>query len=345
MVGDLPGSPSVIPVQAIQRDSDAGFLSNFCRLQSVVLGVRNNSAPHCDFEGMKLARDILRSTALLTLGGLALLRASTVEDAIIAAMRLTEVSSYSWITQVSDDARSYTIEGMTQHGFTWQRQPMPENIARRLGRGAGYELEAIFSGPSNYVIRTEDGWKLLDELPKRHPDWADEGTWYFPTARGFRTPDMPADEATGIGFDHEDQFGLPAAIYVPVLKAAGKNQDGQPYSNAQFALGLPHEALSILVSSHTDLSVEGNVVTGTLSDLGAQLLLVHDGHEYIRPVIATGRFKLWLGEGLVHKYTVELAGLIVVDRKTVYVRQKSTTALKNIDATAFDLPTEALRRL
>lgn len=293
---------------------------------------------------MKFVRKTLVYSALLMVGGLALLRANTVEDAIIAAMRLSEVSSYSWMSQVADDARSYTIDGMTQQGFTWQRQPMPENIARRLGRGAGHELEAIFNGPFNYVIRTEDGWKRVENLPKRHPDWA-EGTWYFPPARGSRTPDMPADESTDVEFGREDQFGLPAAIYVPVLRAAGKGQDDEPHSNAQFALCLPHEALGVLVSSHTELTVDGNVATGTLSDLGAQLLLVHDGHEYIRPVIAAGRFKLWFAEGIVQKYTVELAGLVVVDRKTVYVRQKSTTVLKNIDATTFDLPADALRQL
>jgi hypothetical protein len=221
---------------------------------------------------------------------------------------------------VTDDARSYDIEGKTDRGFTWQRQPMPKIIARRLGRGAGYGLESIFSAPLKYVILTESGWRTLDELPKQHSDWND-GEWYYPTSPApiLRTADMPAD-VTDV-----TSYGLPPAIWIP---AVPEDESGKVYSNAQFALALPHEELGIIVSSHTDFQVDDRVVTGTLTDIGAQLLLVHDGHEYIRPVMAGGRFKLWLEGEMVEKYSLELAGILVVDRKPVYVRQQSTTTIR-----------------
>jgi hypothetical protein len=79
--------------------------------------------------------------------------------------------------------------------------------------------------------------------------------------------------------------------------------------------------------------------------LGAQLLLVHDGHEYIKPVVAGGKFKLWLADGIVKKYALELAGVVVVERKPIYVRQSSTTEIKEIGKTSFAVPADAWKRL
>jgi hypothetical protein len=263
-------------------------------------------------------------------------QAESIEKAIIAAMSLSEEKSYSWHSSVRDDAQSYEIEGKTYNGYTWQRQPMPKSIAKRLGRGTGDLLEAIFKDTHRYVIATEDGWKKLGELPKQHDDWQ-EGYWIYVTTPGMRTADMPADEL------QSEPFGLPPAIYVPVV--ADDDDRQRVYSNAQFALSLPHEQLGIIVSSHTSLDASESEAAGNLSDIGAQLLLVYDGHEYIKPVIATGRFKLWYSGGTVAKYLVELAGIVIVDRKPVYVRQKSTTVLKDVGTTRFDLPIDAHRRL
>ena len=260
----------------------------------------------------------------------------TLETAIVAAMKLSEVPNYSWDCAVTDDAQTYRIEGKTElGGYTWQRQPMPKNIARRLGRGAGHELEAIFSTRHRYVIQTESGWKNLEELPKQHDDWTDD-QWLYVSVPVVRTPDMPADASI-------DPFGLPPAVYIPILK--DEPDHGKVYSNAQFALALPHEELGVIVSSHADFEVNGDTASGTLSHLGARLLLVHDGHEYISPVAGGGRFKLWFNGDIVEKYLVELAGILVVDRKAVYVRQKAVTTLKEVGRTAVVVPADARRRL
>ena len=73
----------------------------------------------------------------------------------MAAMKLTEEKSYSWHCSVVDDAQDYEIEGKTVGGYTWQRQPIPKHIAKRLGREAGYSLEAIFKNAYDFVIATE----------------------------------------------------------------------------------------------------------------------------------------------------------------------------------------------
>ena len=262
----------------------------------------------------------------------------TRETAIVAAMRLSESPNYSWTCTITDDARTYDIDGKTQNGYTWQRQPMPKVVARRLGRSAGHELESIFSAPLRYVIQTETGWKTLEELPKQHGDWNDDD-WYYVAVPApiIRTADMPADAA-------DDIFGgTPPVIYVPAMPP---EQDKEKvFSNAQFALALPHEELGVIVSSHAIFEVEGNTATGALTDLGAQLLLVHEGHEYIMPVTAGGRFKLWLSRDGVEKYRVELVGIVVVDRKPIYVQQQATTVIQDVGTTVVDVPPDARRRL
>lgn len=270
------------------------------------------------------------------------LTANTVETAIVAAMKLSDAQNYSWVCSIMDDAQTYEIEGKTQLGaYTWQRQPMPKIVARRLARDADHDLEAIFVAPLEYVIRTPDGWRSLGELPKRHDDWAEESQWYYISAPLVRPPDMPADlndPSGGAG------FGLPAAICLPVLREQDRDR---AYTNAQFALARPHDELAIIVSSHDEFRVHGDTASGSLTDLGARLLLVHDGHEYIRPVIADGRFKLWINGGVVTKYTVELAGIVVLEgeKKPIYVRQQATTYVKDIGTTRLIVPPDAHARL
>src|SRR3954462_9711629 len=86
--------------------------------------------------------------------------AGPTERAILAAMKLSEEPSYRWTSSISDDARSYDLEGKTDgSGCTWMRLPMIKIFAERLGRQAGPDLEAFFRSSSEYVVRTEDGWK------------------------------------------------------------------------------------------------------------------------------------------------------------------------------------------
>ena len=281
---------------------------------------------------MKILLPALAVVAALTA------RAQSVENVIVAAMELSDTTSYTWQCSVLDDGQSYQIDGKKRSdGCTWQRQPMPQNIARRLGRSGGREVEAIFTDTYHYVIATEQGWKTLGELPKQHSDWQDD-EWIYVTVPVWRSPEMPADES-------DADLGLPSTITVPVIRSRDNVVDGRVYTNAQFALALPEDELAVIVSCHTSMDVKDNVATGYLNDIGAQLLLVHDGHEYIKPVIAAGRYKLWLRGGAIAKYTIELAGIVVVERRPVHVRQKSTTVLKDVGTTTFEMPADARRRL
>jgi hypothetical protein len=133
----------------------------------------------------------------------------------------------------------------------------------------------------------------------------------------------------------------PTIIYVPA-----KGDDApKPYCNAQLALCLPHEELEVVVSSFTSLQVDGNIATGALSSLGAQLLLVHDGQERIKPLQAAGTFKLWIRDGSVVEYLLDLAGILKINRQQILVQQKSRTILSNIGTAEVALTDEVRRKL
>lgn len=278
-------------------------------------------------------------TPLLAVTAAATLSGGPAEQAIIAAMKLAEQPSYSWNSTVIDDARSYEIEGKTvQAGFTWLRLPMVKSIARRLGREADCEIEAIFNRQNLVVIRTDRGWRTLRELPKERwsvPD--DVELWpALPSARaGAGTwPDPLAAP---------DPFSLPPLV---MHRFPREETDNRPYSNAQFALCHPHDELAVIVSSFIELKCDGGVISGTLSELGAQLLLVRDGLDEIKPLAAAGVFRLHVKDGIVVRYQLRLEGILQLERKRkVHVHQLSTTSIAGIGSTQFEVPADARQRL
>lgn len=248
---------------------------------------------------------------------------SPSDHAIIAAMKLADQPNYSWTTSVTDDVRSYDIEGKTTRGdWTWLRLPMVKSIAERMGRDAGTEAEAIFRGSDAFVIHTSEGWKTLTEVPRVRP------------AR-------PTGGRGGTSGNAHAPFTPAGGIMIPLSGPASR----RGYSNAQFALSRPHEELAVIVSSHTEMKVEGDHVSGSLSDIGAQLLLVHAGQDHIEPLAAEGMFELIIRDGLVRRYRLRLEGILLIGKKRILVRQTSETVITNVGATRFELPEEARRKL
>jgi hypothetical protein len=249
---------------------------------------------------------------------------ATPEDRVVlAAMRLSDERNYSWIATVADDARSYEIAGHTERGgYTRVKMPIVNSIRRRLGRGVtDVDVEAIFKGNVRCVIRTDEGWKLLAELPA--PE------------------DPPGDAITA---------GSPPAIRVnKASRRPRKDPEPGSYSNLQSAISHPHEELGIIVASLTDLQVDGDTATGKLNDLGARLLLVHDGQSTLTPVRGSGTFKLWLHDGIVRRYRIALDGVIAVEARgsvvNINVHQTMDTTLTAIGSTNVDVPDEARRKL
>jgi hypothetical protein len=260
--------------------------------------------------------------------------AGPVEAAIMAAMRLSDQPNYSWVTTVSDDARTYEIIGRTvRGGFTRVKMPAVNSLRRQLGRGVtDTQIDFIFRGNVACVIETEHGWRRPDELPA-----------------------VPLEDASAS--DHPVVAGLPgsppgsAAIRGSVVRPPRPAKGAGPhvYSNLQLGISHPHEDLGVIVASHDTLHVEDDLVGGTLTELGAKLLLVRDGQETITPVRAAGTFKLWRRGDLIVKYQVTLTGTLTVHlatgRRTLEVSQVSETIVKDVGTTKFEVPDDARARL
>lgn len=281
-------------------------------------------------------------TVSLALVAAATCQGASADRVILAAMALSEKPNYSWTSSVEDDARSYVIEGRTEvGGHTWMRLPMVKSIAQRLGREAEYEVEALFRGPARCVIRTGRGWKTLRELPRRWDKKEDVELWAVTPP-----PHVVAMNRAGhAGLDPLDHAESPPPAVMARGQFAYEEDETGPYSNAQFALSHPHEDLAVIVSSYAHLRVDGEVASGTLSDVGARLLLVRDGQEELKPLAAAGVFRLHLQGGMVVRYQVRLEGILMVGRRRVAVHQLTSTFVRNVGTTAVALPHEARQKL
>lgn len=278
----------------------------------------------------------LKSVCICCFFGVPLASGGPVEDAIVASVRLSNEANYSWTSTIVDDARTYDIEGQTdRNGFTRARMPVINSVRRRMGRSVtDTQIETIFRGNVDCVLLTDIGWQRPDELRESMDS----------------TTSQLGRTAASIGL-------IPTAGSViynspsQQVRAARAEEKRRPYSNLQLAVSLPHEELGVIVSSHQTFHVEGDTVSGTLTDLGAQLLLVRDGQDDITPIRAAGSFKLWLRNGIVSHYHLKLEGILQVkigrsrNATQVLVQQSATTHIQKIGTTQVDVPDAARLKL
>jgi hypothetical protein len=264
---------------------------------------------------------------LFLAGAVAGLHGGTVELAIVAAMKVPDLPNYTWSTIVDDDARSYRIDGRTerQEDFSIVTMPLVASLRRGLGRAGSSsviddEITAVFKGDDRLVIQVGERWIAPAEL---------EDT---PRGRNSRRSAM----------------GSRGTIR-RAGASSGRGSNPNAYSNLQLALSRPHEEIAIIVANSTDLHAEPDGLSGTLSETGAKLLLVHAGQPQLTPVLAGGTFRLWIRDGTLFKYQVRLEGTIAVstrnDRVEVQVHQTATTTVTNPGRTEVDVPDAARRRL
>lgn len=280
---------------------------------------------------------------LCVLFGPVALSAGPVEDAIVGIMRLSDQPNYTWVTTVSDDARTYDIDGKTARtGYSVVKMPVINSVRRRLGRDVvDTRVDVIFRGNVECVLLVDQRWIRPDELPEPEmiSDFDRLGV-AAATARPGSIIPAPVGGTVMKG----------SVIRRPTVTSPPHDEEKRGYSNLQLAICPPHEELGVIVGSHANLKVEGDLVTGTLTDMGAQLLLVRDGQKEISPIRAAGTFKIWLREGMVSRYQLKLEGALSVvsekmGRVTVLVQQRSTTELRDIGATPVDVPDLARAKL
>jgi hypothetical protein len=179
------------------------------------------------------------------------------------------------------------------------------------------------------VLRIGDTWKTFAEVP-------------VPPSEKLVQLRRPAVR----GSANNSAVTLPGgqlAAMQPLL--AEPHARPKPYSSARLGISHPHNELAILVSCATELQVAGDVVTGTLSDTGAALLLVSDEQRDVVPLAAAGVFKLWLNAGAVVKYQLRLEALLEVNKRKTPAHVLATTELNDVGSTRVLVPDEARLKL
>lgn len=265
------------------------------------------------------------SACLLLWLGAAVLPAGPTEDAVIAIMRLGDQSGYTWVATVSDDARTYDIDGKTDRtGYSRVTMPAINAIRRKLGRDVtDNRVEAIFLGPTDCVLHTPLGWYRPENLPEA----------------------QALSDYERLGGTGAMPVGGKRILALPGGASKSKEKEPRAYSNLQLALSPPHEELAVIVSSHRDFKVEGDVVTGAFTELGASLLLVRAGQSHLTPLKAGGEFKVWLRGGLPIRYQTDLRGTLGVasdkGHVQVAVQQRTHAVISHIGTTVVEIPDQA----
>jgi hypothetical protein len=255
---------------------------------------------------------------------------STTDRAIIAAMKLSEQPNYSWLSLIDERSRSYEIEGkVTPAGITWIRMPMIQTIARHIGREADTQLEVFFNAHRVGVIRVGGDWRLPGEI-----------ALYRERESHDRSRPMVRGSAAG-------RFGVAGGQSVGAAAPFFEDRRGKQTARAlPFGVTYPHEELAVLVGSHVNLDASDDAVTGTLTELGAALLLVREGEADVEVLQSAGSFRIWLNRGVVIKYQLKLEGhLLVGGRRKMHTQLRTTTLLKDVGATRVHVPDEAQEKL
>lgn len=268
--------------------------------------------------------------------------AGPVDSAIVAAMKVAEAPNYTWRTDVTDDVRSYEITGTTERAtdFSLVTMPLPSAAAgsggtRRGGPGGGPRGGArgtsgavstvVFKGADNYVVQVDEAWRKPDEVgADDRSAMRRSGPYGGPPGSG--PVGGPGRRRRGPG-------------------GAGEGDAAGGYSNLQTTLSRPHEEIGVIVGGATEWKVEGDMVSGTLPETTAMLLLVHPGQKDIEPKRAAGTFRFWIQQGVLVKYETKLEGVLVVNGREVAVHQTATTTFSQVGTTRVDVPAEAKRKL
>lgn len=267
--------------------------------------------------------------------------AGPVESAIVAAMKLPDAPNYSWQTEIVDDARTYEIVGATDRATDYSLVTMPlvNAVARRAPRGGGASSNVatvIFKGAEQCVIQSDEGWRKPDEASSAEERGSGRRGGFGGPSGGGGLPGMGGPRGRGSRGGSRYPGGTESG---PALS----------YSNLQNTLSRPHEEIAIIVAGAADLKVDGDVITGSLSETAASLLLVHAGQKKITPLQAAGACRLWVRAGALVKYETTLEGKLAVEtgggRREVTVHQKATTTLTKVGATTVEVPVEAQKKL
>ena len=290
---------------------------------------------------MKLFTALFASALLLSAA--ALVRADPTDDAIVAAMKLSTVGNYSWTTKIALKSRTLEMRGKTTADgyslltFAGYAGPAPSSAKS----GAAGEVNPVLLGDSKYVVDNNGTWvtpttAFVASTGSDSGSRNEPGNTTSASARGKRS-------RSGVG------GGAGGASSGQRRSSSGSDSESASAGRPKLPAGvnLPHEELAIVAANYTDMKIEGDTVTGKLTDWGADLLLSPPGWTESPPDRAEGTFRLWLRDGAVTKYELKLkadngpGGVIVSGG----INETITVELTDIGTTQVDVPPAAKIKL
>ena len=289
-----------------------------------------------------------RGLALLfhaLLGGAAtFVRADQAGDAIAAAMKLSNASSYSWTTTINQNSHQSEIHGKTSDAH----YSLLTFVGDSAGGGASTAksgtggVNTVFRGDDKYVVERNGNWVIPSDVPPL-PAQAETST---------RNTTNTGNTAGSSGSRGKRGRGMGGGIGASGQRrgSSGGESDSSsvPVSpKLPTGVNLPHEELAIIAANYAEMHTEDSGVSGKLTEWGADLLLLPPGWTQAPPDKAAGTFRLWIKDGAVTKYELKLTAESGPAGVTVKggISETITVELADIGTTSVDVPAAAKLKL
>ena len=296
----------------------------------------------------------------LLIPGVVAARADPAGAVIVAATKLSEADNYSWISSTERDSRTAEMRGKTNSAgyslvtFLGYAPPVAPPGGRSVHSDIpGDSIHTVWMGDTKYVIQVGDNWTSLDGPSDTS---AKSGTASRSASGGGTSRVDAGSGMSGSGLDNGGlgrsgggRRGGGGRGRGSRSGGGGGSGDTEMGAPARFPAGinLPHEELGLIMVNYTNLHMEGEVISGTLTQIGAELLIVPPGSKDAPPEGATGTFRLWIKDGMVTKYELQLSAKTAPGGRSVRggFSETITVVLTDIGSTPLNVPEAAKRRL
>jgi len=292
-----------------------------------------------------MKRNLYLLFPLLIGGATAFVRADQTDDAIIAAMKLSNMASYSWSATLNQDSHALQIHGQTSIGgyslltfvgFAGGSGSSSSNSGTSGG------VNTVFLGDNKSVVESNGNWVTPIALsPASEP--TDTGNRTAGGSAGTSGRRAGRNRGTGGG-----SGGGGPGTSGQRGRSSATTQDAPTGSpRIPTAINLPHEQLAIVAANYTEVHVEDAVVSGKLTDSAAELLLLPPGSNQTPPEKAAGTFRLWTKDGAVTKYELKLTAETGPGGASIRggLSETVTVELTDIGTTTVDVPPAARHKL
>lgn len=278
----------------------------------------------------------------ILLGAAAFVRADQADDAIGAATKLSAATSYSWTTTISQKSRTTEIHGKTStagYSLLTFGTSAAGGGASTAKSGTGGGVNTVFMGDSKYVVERNGSWVLHSDAS---PASADASSQNAAASSG--------SSPSGAGGRRSRGGSGGSGAVAQRRQTGGGQSDVSPATvtpKLPDGVNLPHEELAIVAANYAEKHFDGTVVSGKLTEWGADLLLLPPGWMQAPPDNATGTFRLWIKDGAVTKYELKLTADSGPGGASIKggLSETITVELTDVGTTTVDVPPAAKLKL